>query len=96
MTKNEVFDINGVNPEVGDKIAYAVGWTTNNAYINVAVITKIVETEKTVKLELETKKTGLYAEGDNTDTYGLKRNSTLGFPSTHCKFIILEHGSTTA
>ena len=90
MTKKEVFDINGINPEVGDKIAYAVGWTTNNAYINVAVITKIVESEKTVKLELETQKTGLYAEGGNIDSYGLKRKSALQFPSTHCKFIILE------
>lgn len=93
MTKNEVFDINGINPEVGDKIAYAVGWTTNNAYINVAVITKIVETEKTVKLELETQKTGLNSKGDNIDSYGLVRNTALKFPSTHCKFIILEHAA---
>jgi len=91
MTKNEVFDINGINPEVGDKIAYAVGWTTNNAYINVAVITKIVETEKTVKLCLKIQKTGLNGKDDKESSYGLERNSALQFPSIHCKFIILEH-----
>lgn len=93
MTKNEIFDINGVAPDVGDKIAYAVGWTTNNAYLNVAVITKIVETEKTVKLELEIQKTGLYSKGDNVDSWGLRRNPALQFPANHCKFIILEHGA---
>ena len=91
MTKNEVFDINGVNPEVGDKIAYAVGWTTNNAYINVAVITDIIETEKTVKLGLNIQKSGLW--GNKNNLYGLERNSVLGFPARHCKFIILEHGA---
>ena len=93
MTKNEVFDINGVNPEVGDKMAYAVGWTTNNAYINVAIISDIVETEKTVKLCLKIQKTGLNGKGDKEGSYGLVRNSALQFPSTHCKFIILEDGT---
>jgi hypothetical protein len=36
----------------------------NNAYINVAIISDIVETEKTVKLCLKIKKTGLNGKGD--------------------------------
>ena len=36
MTKEEIYDINGKPPKVGDTIAYSVGWGTGNAYINIA------------------------------------------------------------
>ena len=46
MKAEEVFDINGKNPKVGSKIAIARGWTTNNAYLDIATVDEIVETPK--------------------------------------------------
>lgn len=86
MTIQEVKDLNGRTPKIGDHIALAVGWTTNNAYLNIARITQIIETEKTVKLILETEKTGLYYG----ETHWTDRKSAIAFPSSHCKFLILD------
>ncbi|WP_296865149.1 hypothetical protein [uncultured Methanobrevibacter sp.] len=87
MTKEEVFDINGKTPNVGDKIVIARGWTTNNAYLDISVIDEIIETQKTVTLKLHAIKTGLwgtkYADGKYLEKYNIK------FPMVHCKFLIL-------
>lgn len=87
MTKEEVFDINGVNPKIGDTIAVARGWTTNNAYLDIAVIDDIVETPKTVTLKLHTIHCGLYGVNKENSEYYTKYN--IKFPMEHCKFIII-------
>lgn len=87
MTKEEVFDINGKSPKVGSKLAIARGWTTNNAYLDIAIVDEIVETPKTVTLKLHAEKTGLWgarqATGKNYEKYNIK------FPMEHSKFIII-------
>lgn len=87
MTREEIFDINGKNPKVGDKIALAVGWGTDNAYLNICTIKEIVEHPKTVEVKLTTELTGLYNRLAEEGGYDWK--PVIKFPMTHCKFIIL-------
>ena len=86
MKKEEVFDINGKNPKVGDRIALAVGWTTNNAYLNVCVIDEIIEKPITVEMRLSIERTGLWNE---LTEFTWNRKKVIKFPMSHCKFIIL-------
>lgn len=86
MKKEEIFDINGKNPKVGDKIAYASGWTTNNAYLDICTIDKIIEHNKTVDVHLNIERTGLW--GQMEDFKG-NRNFVIRFPMSHCKFMII-------
>ncbi len=86
MKKEEITDINGKNPKVGDRIALAVGWTTNNAYLNICIIDEIIEKPKTVEIRLSIERTGLWNKlADVT----WNRNNVIKFPMSHCKFIIL-------
>ena len=86
MTKEEIFDINGKNPKVGDRIALAVGWGTNNAYLNICTISEIIEHPKTVEVKLTTELTGLY---NRLSDIVYERKPTIKFPMEHCKIIIL-------
>lgn len=84
MTKDEILDINGKTPQVGDTIALATGWATENSYLNIAVVDGFEERPKTVKMNITINKSGL-KHGD----YGYTRKTTLQFPMKHCKFLIL-------
>lgn len=84
MTKEEIYDINGKQPKVGDTIAYSVGWGTGNAYINIATIESFEERPNTVKMNLTILKTGL-----DWGDYGFERKTSLQFPVRHCKFVII-------
>lgn len=86
MTKEEILDINGKNPKVGDRIALAVGWGTNNAYLNICTIKEIVEHPKTVEVKLTTELTGLY---NRLADIRYEWKPVIKFPMEHCKFIIL-------
>ena len=87
MKREEIKDLNGISPNVGDKVALAAGWMTNNAYINIATVEDFVESPKTVKMLLNIEKSGLGGYSD----YGYERKTTLVFPSKHCKFLILKN-----
>ena len=87
MKAEEVFDINGKSPKIGSKIAIARGWTTNNAYLDIATVDEIVETPKTVTLKLHAEKTGLWGARETTGKSLEKYN--IKFPMEHSKFIIL-------
>ena len=86
MTKEEVFDINGKSPKVGDKVALSVGYTTNNSYIDIAVIDEIIERDKTVKLNFTVLK---YGWNYTLDVPEYAKHVSIQFPMSHCKFVIL-------
>lgn len=90
MEEFDYRDINGKIPKIGDKIAYAVGWTTSNAYINTAVVKNIEATAKTLKVTVLIECCGLYRY-KNSDVTPLDEGTekVLKFPAEHCKFIIL-------
>lgn len=86
MTKEEVFDINGKSPKVGDKIALSIGYTTNNSYLDIATIDEIIERDKTVKLNLTVQKLG---KNYRIEVPEYEKHVSIQFPMSHCKFVIL-------
>lgn len=90
MAKVDYRDINGVQPKVGDKIAYAVGWGTRNAYLNTAVVTDIKETESRVRMTVRIINCGLYSFSANGIGKSREdKEAILQFPASHCKFVVL-------
>ena len=86
MTKEDIHDLNGKTPSIGDTIAVSVGWMTNDSYMAIATVDSFTETPKTVTMNFSIYKSGLGGYGD----YGNIRKSSLRFPSKHTKFIILQ------
>ena len=90
MTEIDYRDINGVLPKAGDKIAYALGWSTGNAYMNTAVVKEIKITASQVKMVIEITKCGLYRYGNSgICKHDEGKEAQLRFPASHCKFIVL-------
>jgi hypothetical protein len=85
MNKEDIQDLNGKTPSIGDTIAVSVGWMSNDSYIAIATVDSFTETPKTVTMNFSISKSGLGGYED----YGTIRKSSLRFPSKHTKFIIL-------
>ena len=88
MTREDIFDLNGKTPKVGDKIVMSEGWTTSNSYVSIATIKEFIEKPKTLKMVVTLEKSGLW--GYSGGPYGgMDKEKTIGFPSEHIKFVIL-------
>ena len=87
MTKEDIFDIQGNKPKVGDKIAFSEGWTTSNSYINTGTVKEFIEKPNTLKMVITMEKSGLW--GYRGGSKYIEKEKTIGFPSEHIKFVIL-------
>ena len=87
MTINEVYDLNGKTPKIGDKIVMSDGWTTGNSYVMTGTIKEIIEKPKTLKIVVTVEKSGLYGYCEYKPY--VEPEKTIGFPSDHIKFVII-------
>ena len=86
----EIVDINGKSLKVGDRVAVAIGWTTNNAYLSLARVDEMKETKSMTKVVLTIEESGLWRyDHDHTYNVDKGRQITIGFPMSHCKIMIL-------
>ena len=87
MTVNDIYDLNGRTPKIGDKIVMSDGWTTGNSFVITGVVKEFIEKPKTLKMVITIEKSGLY--GYRPSTRYVEYEKTIGFPSDHIKFVII-------
>jgi hypothetical protein len=87
MTVNDIYDLNGRTPKIGDKIVMSDGWTTGNSFVMTGVVKEFIEKPKTLKMIITVEKSGLY--GYRPNTRYVEYEKTIGFPSDHIKFVII-------
>lgn len=87
MTINDIYDLNGKTPKIGDRIVMSDGWTTSNSFVMTGVVKEFIEKPKTLKMVVTIEKSGLYGYLDRK-TY-VEKEKTIGFPSDHIKFVIV-------
>jgi len=87
MTINDIYDLNGKTPKIGDKIVMSDGWTTGNSFVMIGVVKEFIEKPKTLKMIITVEKSGLY--GYRPSTQYVEYEKTIGFPSDHIKFVII-------
>ena len=87
MTSNDVYDLNGRTPKIGDKIVMSDGWTTGNSFIMTGIVKGFIEKPKTLKMVVTIEKSGLYGYCEHKPY--VENEKTIGFPSDHIKFVIV-------
>lgn len=87
MTNNDIYDLNGKTPKIGDKIVISDGWTTGNSYVMSGTVKEFIEKPKTLKMVVAIEKSGLY--GYYKRLPYIENEKTIGFPSEHIKFVII-------
>ena len=87
MTVNDIYDLNGRIPKIGDKIVMSDGWTTGNSFVMTGIVKEFIEKPKTLKMIITVEKSGLY--GYRPSTRYVEYEKTIGFPSDHIKFVII-------
>ena len=87
MTINDIYDLNGKTPKIGDRIVMSDGWTTSNSFVMTGVVKEFIEKPKTLKMVVTIEKSGLYGYLDRKPY--VEKEKTIGFPSDHIKFVIV-------
>ena len=87
MTNNDIYDLNGKTPKIGDKIVMSDGWATGNSYVMSGTVKEFIEKPKTLKMVVAIEKSGLY--GYYKRLPYVENEKTIGFPSEHVKFVII-------
>lgn len=88
MTSNDIYDLNGKTPKIGDKIVMSDGWTTGNSFVMTGIIKEFIEKPNTLKMVVTIEKSGLYGYCER-QSYWVEKEKTIGFPSDHIKFVIV-------
>lgn len=87
MTVNDIYDLNGKTPKIGDKIVISDGWTTGNSYVMTGIVKEFIEKPKTLKMVIAIEKSGLYGYREYKPY--VENEKAIGFPSDHIKFVII-------
>lgn len=87
MTSNDIYDLNGRTPKIGDKIVMSDGWTTGNSFVMTGIVKEFIEKPKTLKMVVTIEKSGLYGYCEYKPY--IENEKTIGFPSDHIKFVIV-------
>lgn len=87
MTVNDIYDLNGRTPKIGDKIVMSDGWTTGNSFVMTGIVKEFIEKPKTLKMVVTIEKSGLYGYCECMPY--VENEKTIGFPSDHIKFVIV-------
>jgi len=95
MTVNDIYDLNGKTPKIGDKIVMSDGWTTGDSYVMTGTIKEFIEKPKTLKMVITIEKSmlitieksGLYEYCERMSY--VENKKTISFPSDHIKFVIV-------
>ena len=87
MTVNDIYDLNGKIPKIGDKIVMSDGWTTDNSFVMTGIVKEFIEKSKTLKMVVAIEKSGLYGYCECMPY--IENEKTIGFPSDHIKFVIV-------
>ena len=46
MTVNDIYDLNGRIPKIGDKIVMSDGWTTGNSFVMTGIVKEFIENQR--------------------------------------------------
>lgn len=87
MISNDIYDLNGRTPKIGDKIVMSDGWTTGNSFVMTGIVKEFIEKPKTLKMVVTIEKSGLYGYCEYKPY--IENEKTIGFPSDHIKFVIV-------